>query len=122
MTQSDKQFWRGKFLIPPPPPAGAPGSDLDEFDVVVVGAGAGGYATAVLAHDAGCSVVLLEAAAEAVGTTYKSGGGAWLPNNPAMQALAIRDDRDSAVDIMACVTSPGSSTRDAPIGVSVRWL
>lgn len=60
-------------------------ADFDEtFDWVVVGSGAGSLSSGLLMRKAGKSVVILEKSAYAGGTTCKSGGVIWLPNNPFM--------------------------------------
>ncbi|MDB5827956.1 MAG: putative dehydrogenase [Variovorax sp.] len=51
-------------------------------DVVVVGTGAGGMAAAVAARKMGLDVLLLEKEALFGGTTARSGGVLWIPNNP----------------------------------------
>ncbi len=57
-------------------------ADFDEtFDWVVVGSGAGSMSSALLMKQAGKSVVILEKAPEVGGTTCKSGGVMWIPNN-----------------------------------------
>src|ERR1700733_6004692 len=50
-----------------------------EFDVVVVGSGAGGLVAAVRAADLGLSVIVIEKARFYGGTTATSGGGLWIP-------------------------------------------
>ena len=61
-------------------------ADFDEtFDWVVVGAGGGSMSSALLMRKAGKSVVILEKSKYAGGTTCKSGGVMWLPNNPFME-------------------------------------
>ena len=87
-------------------PTGTPPSTRREFDVVVVGSGMAGYTAAILAHDLGLAVVMLEAAAEGGGTTYKSGAGLWVPNNHLMRARGLKDDRDQALDYMAKLSHP----------------
>ena len=60
-------------------------ADFDEtFDWVVVGSGGGSMSSALLMRKAGKSVVILEKSQYAGGTTCKSGGVIWLPNNPFM--------------------------------------
>ncbi len=53
----------------------------EEFDVVVVGSGAGGFSSALNASRLGSSVVMLEKAAEVGGTMKKSAAWYWIPNN-----------------------------------------
>ena len=65
-------------------------------DVVVVGSGAGGLATAVVAAKLGLDVVLLESAPWFGGTTAYSGGAAWIPCNRHMTALGLGDSRAEA--------------------------
>jgi len=52
------------------------------FDVVVVGTGAGGMAAAVAARKMGLEVLLLDKEPFYGGTTARSGGVLWVPNNP----------------------------------------
>ena len=60
-------------------------SQFDEtFDWVVVGSGAGSMASALLMRKAGKSAVILEKSDYIGGTTCKSGGMMWLPDNPFM--------------------------------------
>jgi 3-oxosteroid 1-dehydrogenase len=58
----------------------------ETFDWVVVGCGGGSMSSALLMRKAGKSVVILEKSPYAGGTTCKSGGVIWLPNNPFMDA------------------------------------
>jgi 3-oxosteroid 1-dehydrogenase len=51
----------------------------EEFDVVVVGSGAGGLLSALRAADLGLSVVVIEKAKRYGGTSATSGGGLWIP-------------------------------------------
>jgi len=63
-----------------------------EFDLVVVGSGAGGMTAALTAAAAGSSVVLVEKAARYGGSTALSGGGIWAPNNPTLLRRGLGDD------------------------------
>ncbi|MFG1372753.1 FAD-dependent oxidoreductase [Xanthobacter oligotrophicus] len=61
-------------------------------DLVVVGSGAGGLATAVTAAFLGLEVVVVEKDAKIGGTTAWSGGWMWIPRNPlAMEAGIVED-------------------------------
>jgi succinate dehydrogenase/fumarate reductase flavoprotein subunit len=67
-----------------------------EYDVVVVGAGAGGLATAVTAAKHGLDVVVVEKEPLFGGTTARSGGVLWIPCSPHARALGIEDDVEAA--------------------------
>jgi succinate dehydrogenase/fumarate reductase flavoprotein subunit len=96
-----------------PRPEGFATSDQDEFDVIVVGSGMAGFTAAILSHDAGNSVLMLEAADEVGGTTYKSGAGMWVPNNHVMNQMGVVDDRDTVLRYMARIAYPGQFDPDA---------
>jgi 3-oxosteroid 1-dehydrogenase len=97
----------------PPRPGPRSVSGGDTFDVIVVGAGAGGHFTAVVAAEAGASVIMLEAAAEAGGTAYKSGAGMWVPDNSIMLARGRGPNRDWAMRHMARLAFPDIYDADA---------
>jgi succinate dehydrogenase/fumarate reductase flavoprotein subunit len=63
-----------------------------DTDVVVVGAGAGGLATAVTAAHHGLRVVVLERADVCGGATAWSGGWMWAPGNPLAHADGVHED------------------------------
>ena len=67
------------------------------FDVVVVGSGGAGFATALGALDAGLSTVLVEGTDRWGGSTAMSGGGMWLPVNPLMARAGVGDSREEAL-------------------------
>jgi 3-oxosteroid 1-dehydrogenase len=66
-------------------------------NVVVVGSGAAGLTAAVAARDAGCEVIVLESMDKVGGSTAKSGGGFWIPNNPYMKAAGVDDSYEAAL-------------------------
>jgi len=82
-----------------------PGWDL-LVDVVVAGSGGSGLVAAVMAAEGGSRVMVLEKSAQTGGTTRKSGGGVWVPDNHHMQRLGLVDSRDGALRYMACTAEP----------------
>jgi len=78
----------------------------EEVDVIAVGSGGAGLAGAIGALDNGASVLVLEKADFVGGTTGKSGGGSWVPNNHLMQAKGLRDDRDEFLRYCSRVSFP----------------
>jgi 3-oxosteroid 1-dehydrogenase len=83
-------------------------------DVVVVGTGAAGGAAAAAASRNGASVLMLEKAAFPGGTTARSGGGMWIPNNFSLRERGIADDRDQCVRYMAHSAFPAIYSPDHP--------
>ena len=77
-----------------------------EADVVVVGGGAGGLASALFSRWQGNSVVLLEKAPELGGTTRKAAFWYWVPNNKHMQAIGIEDRKEDCLRYMARLSRP----------------
>ncbi|MBU9477666.1 FAD-dependent oxidoreductase [Burkholderia multivorans] len=72
----------------------------NEFDVIVVGTGAGGMSAAVTAKRHGASVLVLEKEALLGGTTARSGGVLWIPCNPISMANGIKDSLEQATRYM----------------------
>lgn len=80
----------------------------ESWDVIVVGAGAGGLTAACAAALEGRSVLLLEQADVVGGTTAISGGMVWLPANHKM-AAANRPDSLEAARAYLAATVPGEN-------------
>ena len=80
----------------------------EEFDVVVIGTGAGGFSSALNSHRLGASVVMLEKAPEIGGTTKKTAAWYWIPNNSLMRADGKEDDKLDAIRYMARLSRPQS--------------
>src|SRR4051812_34044604 len=68
-----------------------------ETDVLVVGTGGAGLTAALLAHDGGARVTIIEKTAKVGGTTAVSGGVVWVPNNHHMPEVGIPDTRGEAI-------------------------
>jgi 3-oxosteroid 1-dehydrogenase len=67
-----------------------------EVDVVVVGAGAAGMSAALRAAAHGLDTVLLEKSDYFGGSTARSGGGVWIPDNYALRAAGESDGIEDA--------------------------
>lgn len=72
--------------------AGSPQWDI-EVDVAVIGSGAAGMTAALYAREAGANVVLFEKAGAVGGTSAKSGGSVWIPNNFDMKSRGLADEK-----------------------------
>ena len=68
-----------------------------DADVVVAGSGGAGLTAAILAHDQGARVVVLERSNKVGGTTAVSGGGVWIPLNHHMGEVGATDSREEAL-------------------------
>ena len=67
-----------------------------EFDVVVVGAGAAGMSAALTAATQGLKTVLIEKSPYWGGSTSRSGGGVWIPNNSVLKRDGVDDTVEQA--------------------------
>ena len=80
-----------------------------EVDVVVAGSGGAGLTAAILAHDQGARVVVLERSDKVGGTTAVSGGGLWIPLNQHMQEVGAKDSREEALAYCKRLTADRAS-------------
>src|ERR1700735_5120777 len=67
-----------------------------EFDVVVVGSGGAGMVAALAAAHRGLSTIVIEKAAHYGGSTARSGGGVWIPNNEILKRDGVKDTAQAA--------------------------
>ncbi len=103
-------------------------TEFDEVcDFVVVGSGGGSMCAALLLRKLGMSVLILEKTDLIGGTTSRSGGVMWIPNNPFMRAAGVEDSHEQALAYLESVAAghenaPGTSPerrrtyiREAPL-------
>lgn len=69
-------------------------------DLVVLGSGAGGLAAALTARLAGLDCIVLEHRADIGGTSARSSGTVWVPDNHYMRAAGFTDDRAKAASYL----------------------
>jgi 3-oxosteroid 1-dehydrogenase len=72
-----------------------------DVDVVVAGSGAAGMTAALTAAKHGLRTLLVEKAATFGGSTARSGGGVWAPNNEVLRAAGVPDSPEQARDYLA---------------------
>lgn len=77
-----------------------------EADVIIVGSGAAGCSAAIAAVDHGARVMILEKMPVIGGTTSKSGGALWIPNNSFLRAAGLKDERDDCLRYLARCSYP----------------
>jgi 3-oxosteroid 1-dehydrogenase len=82
-------------------------SDVEAYDVVVVGSGSAGATAALRAAEQGLSVLIVEKAHKYGGTSATSGGVLWVPNH----GLAGDDTRAQALEYLDNITR-GNLQRD----------
>ena len=70
------------------------------------GSGVGACTAAVIAHENGDSVVMLEKAPILGGTSAKSAGVLWIPNNFALRANGIDDKKEDCLRFLARFSYP----------------
>jgi 3-oxosteroid 1-dehydrogenase len=95
-------------------PAAAKGKFDGEFDVIVVGSGIAGLATALFTCWQGDKVLVLEKASQLGGTTRKAAFWYWVPNNAAMRAAGTKDPKKDCIRYMARLSRPEMYSADAP--------
>ena len=69
---------------------------VQEYDVVVVGSGGAGMVAALTAAHQGLSTVVVEKAPHYGGSTARSGGGVWIPNNEILERDGVTDTPEAA--------------------------
>src|SRR5688500_16860970 len=92
---------------PRPSGAGAPDEPTGgthEVDLLVLGSGAGGMATAISAADRGLDTLVVEKATAFGGSTALSGGNVLIPNSPTLRRAGMTDSRESILGYLEAIT------------------
>lgn len=91
-----------------------------ETDLVCVGSGAAACAAAVTAVSRGARAIIVEKLPITGGTTGKSGGVVWIPNNVFLRQRGIDDDKRDCLRYMARYAFPRDYVPDSPtLGLAV---
>ncbi|MDO6414552.1 FAD-dependent oxidoreductase [Sphingomonas sp. BIUV-7] len=89
-------------------------SGFDEtYDFVVVGSGGGSMCSALAMRAAGKSVLIIEKTNLIGGTTARSGGVMWIPNNPFMKRDGVEDSLEKATAYLDSVVGDHNDTPGA---------
>ena len=92
-----------------------------ETDILVVGSGVGAATAAITAHENGDAVLVLEKAPITGGTSAKSAGVLWIPDNFTLKAKGIEDRKEDCLKYMARFSYPESyNPVDPQLGLSAR--
>jgi len=83
------------------------------FDFVVIGSGGGSMCSALVAREAGKSVLILEKTPLIGGTTARSGGVMWIPNNRFMKRDGVIDSLELATTYLDSVVGDHDDTPGA---------
>ena len=90
-----------------------------EADLLIVGSGIAGTAAALAAVAKGASVIIFEKMPFKGGTTAKSGGVFWIPNNTYLKSQGVADERIDALRYMVRLAHPQRyDETDALLGIS----
>jgi 3-oxosteroid 1-dehydrogenase len=85
-----------------------------ETDILLVGSGIGASTAAVVAHDNGDQVILLEKAPIYGGTSAKSAGVLWIPNNFVLRQRGIKDSKRDCLGYMTRYSYPQRFDPNSP--------
>lgn len=90
-----------------------------ETDVICVGTGSASCTAAVTAASRGAKVIVLEKMPMAGGTTGKSGGITWIPNNQFLVEAGLKDDKADCLKYIARYAYPERYAANSPtLGLS----
>jgi len=92
-------------------------TDEPVFDFVVAGSGAAGLTAALTAAANGLSALVIEKTEYFGGSTARSGGGVWVPQNSVLRTAGIRDTTEEASAYLAHVAG-----ETVPAGLRTAFL
>ncbi len=92
-------------------PEPTPGPATDSYDLIVLGAGAGGMTAALVGALEGLRVALIERSDRIGGTTALSSGSVWIPDNPHQRKLGVQDDAAQATTYLDALVSTQTDRR-----------
>jgi len=97
---------------------GEPGGDAlhwdDEADIVVVGTGVGAGTAALVARENGDTVIMVDKAPVFGGTSAKTVGVLWIPNNFSLREKGIEDSKEDCLRYLARYSHPERYSADSP--------
>ncbi|TRZ57424.1 MAG: FAD-dependent oxidoreductase, partial [Rhodocyclaceae bacterium] len=82
-----------------------------EYDLVVLGAGAGGMTAALVAANEGLRTLLVEKSGQIGGTTARSSGTLWIPDNPQQHRLGMTSDAAAALSYLDALVAGRADRR-----------
>lgn len=85
-----------------------------ETDIVVVGSGVGGCTAALAAHKNGDATIICEKAPFVGGTSLKSAGVLWIPDNFALRAKGVKDEKADCLRYLARFSYPERYSQTQP--------
>ncbi|MBM4332749.1 MAG: FAD-dependent oxidoreductase [Deltaproteobacteria bacterium] len=83
----------------------------EEYDLVVLGAGAGGMTAALVSAVEGMRTLLIEKSDQIGGTTAYSSGTVWIPNNAQQRQLGVMNDADAALEYLDALVGDRADRR-----------
>jgi 3-oxosteroid 1-dehydrogenase len=112
-------FATSASLLPARAEAASSPNWVAEADVLIVGSGIAGTAAALAATSRGATVIMLEKLPFRGGTTAKSGGVFWIPDNAWLKHQGVADTRIDALRYMVRLAHPQRYVASDPLlGIS----
>ena len=92
---------------------------MNDYDIIVIGTGLAGSCAALKAYSEGKKVLMIDKSNSFGGTSKKSGGWIWIPNNRYMKQLNLKDKKEDCIKYMASLSFPNLFDSSEPnLGLS----